>query len=160
VTLASIGDGVIVTDANGRVTFLNAIASALTGWPLAEATGKSLQEVFVVSNEDTGLPVDDPVAKVLAQGMVVGLANHSLLRGRDGNERPIDDSAAPIRNESGRIMGVVLVFRDVTEQRRAARERDQLLARLEAERAVLGTLLECSPVGMGFLDRECRFVHA
>ncbi len=159
VTLASIGDGVIVTDAEGRITFLNTVASTLTGWPLSEATGKPLQEVFVVVNEVTQLPVENPVAAVQGRGAIVSLAKYSLLRTRAGTERPIDDSAAPIRDESGRITGVVLVFRDVTEPRRAEREREELLARLEAERAVLDTLLECSPIGVGFLDPDCRFVR-
>jgi PAS domain S-box-containing protein len=160
VTLASIGDGVIVTDPEGRITFLNAVAATLTGWPPCEAMNKPLQEVFVLLNEDTGLPMDNPVARALAQGAVVGLANNSLLRARDGSGRPIDDTAAPIRDKAGRTTGVVLVFRDVTAQRHAEREREGLLTRLEAERAVLDTLLECTPVGVGFLDRECRFVRA
>jgi two-component system sensor histidine kinase/response regulator len=118
VTLASIGDAVIATDTKARVTFLNPAAEALTGWPLAEAIGRSLVEVFRIVNEQTRQPVEDPAAKVLRLGTVVGLANHTALVARDGRETPIDDCGAPII-EDGAIAGVVLVFRDVTERRRA-----------------------------------------
>lgn len=118
VTLTSIGDGVITTNAQGRVTILNAVAEALTGWVNGEAAGEPLGKVFHIVNERTKQVVDDPVAKVLATGRIVGLANHTVLIAKDGTERPIADSAAPIRDESGRTSGVVLVFRDVTERRR------------------------------------------
>ena len=121
VTLRSIGDGVIATDKESRVTFLNGVAEILTGWPSSEAIGKPLAEVFVIVNEQTRSPVDDPVMKVLREGKVVGMANHVLMIGRDGSEHPIDDSAAPILNHDGTISGVVLVFRDVTEDRQAQR---------------------------------------
>ncbi len=119
VTLASIGDAVIATDNQGRVTFLNSMAESLTGWPLAEAVGRPLAEVFRIVNEQTRQPVEDPAAKVLRHGAVVGLANHTALLARDGREIPIDDSGAPIIDERGAIAGVVLVFRDVTQRRRA-----------------------------------------
>ncbi len=119
VTLASIGDAVIATDPQGSVTFLNAAAEALTGWPLAEAVGQPLAEVFHIINEQSRQPFYNPAAKVLHLGKVVGLANHTALLARDGRETPIDDSGAPIIGDDGAIVGVVLVFRDVTQRRQA-----------------------------------------
>ena len=119
VTLASIGDAVIATDTEGRVTFLNPVAEVLTGWRLAEAVGQPLVEVFRIINEQTRQPAEDPAAKVLRLGTKVGLANHTALLARDGREMPIDDCGAPILNEHGDIAGVVLVFRDVTQRRQA-----------------------------------------
>jgi len=116
-TLTSIGDAVIATDGYGRLTFLNAIAEHLTGWLQAEAQGRKLTEVLKLVNEETRQPVESPVDKALREGVIVGLANHTMLISRDGVERPIDDSAAPIRNPDGKIVGVVLVFRDVTGRR-------------------------------------------
>lgn len=118
-TLASIGDGVIVTDKHGRVTFLNGESERLTGWKNAEASGRPLPEVFHIINEQTRQMVENPVEKVLRLGTVVGLANHTVLISKDGRKIPIDDSAAPIRQHDGRLFGVVLVFRDFTEQKRA-----------------------------------------
>ena len=119
VTLASIGDAVIATDARARVTFLNPVAEALTGWPLADAVGRPLAEVFRIVHEQTRQSVEDPAAKVLRLGTVVGLANHTALVARDGREVPIDDCGAPIIDDRGAIAGVVLVFRDVTQRRQA-----------------------------------------
>ena len=127
-TLRSIGDGVIATDASGRVSFMNAVAEGLTGWPEADARGRSLDEVFHILSEETRALVESPVAKVLREGTVVGLANHTLLRSRQGVEIPIDDSGAPIRGASGKIAGVVLVFRDGTVEKRD-RVRREFLAR-------------------------------
>jgi PAS domain S-box-containing protein len=121
VTLSSIGDGVIATDPTGRVTFLNLVAQALTGWTQAEAAGKPLGSVFHILNEQTREPVENPVQKVVREGKVIGLANHTILIARDGIERSIDDSAAPIRDSQGEMIGVVLIFRDVTERRKAER---------------------------------------
>src|SRR5262249_47231052 len=118
VTLASIGDAVIATDTQARVTFLNPAAEALTGWPQADALGRPLAEVFRIVNEQTRQPVEDPAAKVLRLGTRVGLANHTALLARDGREIPIDDCGAPIVDRDG-VTGVVLVFRDVTQRRRA-----------------------------------------
>jgi two-component system cell cycle sensor histidine kinase/response regulator CckA len=117
ITLKSIGDAVIATDAKGRVDLVNPVAEALTGWKGTEAQGKPLGEVFHVVNEETRETVTDPVAKVLRKGVTVGLANHTLLISRDGKERPIADSAAPIRDDHGEIIGVVLVFRDQSAER-------------------------------------------
>ena len=126
-TLASIGDGVIVTDLAGIVTFMNAVAEQLTGYALAQAIGRTLDEVFHIVNESTRAPVENPARRVLQAGVTVGLANHTCLLGADSVERPIDDSAAPIRDEAGRLIGVVLVFRDVSERRREEGERTRLL---------------------------------
>lgn len=120
-TLYSIGDGVITTDAMGVVQMMNPIAEQLTGWSQAEATGKTLEVVFPIINEDTRQSVEIPVRRVLREGVVVGLANHTLLIAKDGTERPIADSGAPIRNERNEIVGVVLVFRDQTAEREAER---------------------------------------
>jgi PAS domain S-box-containing protein len=146
-TLESIGDAVIATDVRGRIVFMNPVAEHLTGWRMDAARDRACTEVFNVVNEKTLRRVENPVTRVLHEGVVVGLANHTLLIAADGSERPIDDSGAPIRNREGRIVGVVLVFRDVSDRRRAeaereaaASERDRLLAaertaRAEAERA-------------------------
>lgn len=112
VTLASIGDAVIITDIRGRITFLNVVAERLTGWTLKEAGDRPCAEVFRIVNEETGLPVESPVDKVLASGAIVGLANHTVLIRKDGSELPIDDSGAPIRESDGTLRGVVLIFRD------------------------------------------------
>jgi PAS domain S-box-containing protein len=121
VTLASIGDAVITTETNGCVTFMNPVAQALTGWKLKEAAGIPLESVFKIVNEEARGTVENPAAKALREGLVVGLANHTLLISKDGTERAIDDSAAPIRNPKNEVVGVVLVFRDVSERRKAER---------------------------------------
>jgi PAS domain S-box-containing protein len=118
-TLASIGDAVIATDTEGRVTFLNAVAQELTGWTQDEAQGLPLGQVFRVINEETRQPVENPAERALQEGRVVGLANHSLLIAKGGTETPIDDSGAPIRDDKGQVVGVVLIFRDISERKRA-----------------------------------------
>jgi PAS domain S-box-containing protein len=143
VTLASIGDAVIVTDAEGRVTFLNAVAERLTGWSAEEARYRPLPAVFQIVNEHTRQPVEDPVGKVLRTGMVAGLANHTVLLSRTGQEAPIDDSAAPIQLPDGQIFGVVLIFRDITEQRQAEHARGWLASIVESsEDAIIGKRLD------------------
>jgi PAS domain S-box-containing protein len=119
VTLRSIGDAVIATDLEARVTLMNRVAEALTGWRAEDAIGKPLPEVFRIVDEETRQPASNPVERVLRERTVVGLANHTALVARDGSERPISDSAAPIRDAAGGVTGVVLVFRDQTEKRRA-----------------------------------------
>jgi PAS domain S-box-containing protein len=139
-TLNSIGDAVIATDAAGRVLLMNPVAETLCGWDAAAAAGRPLEEVFCIVNERTREPVESPVVRVIAEGVVVGLANHTVLIARDGAEHPIDDSGAPIRGAGGEVEGVVLVFRDVTGRRRAeaqaaeeARRKDEFLAMLAHE---------------------------
>jgi PAS domain S-box-containing protein len=117
VTLRSIGDAVIVTDAAGKITFLNPVAEKLTQHSLTQANGKDLDDVFRIVNEETRLKTESPFSKVMRLGTVVGLANHTVLLRGDDSEIAIDDSGAPIRDDDGNILGVVLVFRDVTEQK-------------------------------------------
>jgi PAS domain S-box-containing protein len=118
-TLLSIGDGVIIADAEGRVTFLNAVAQQLTGWTSKEARGEPLPEVFHIVNEETRSPVNNPALRAMEEGRIVELANHTILIAKNGMERPIDDSAAPIRDGHGSLIGAVLVFRDITEKKQA-----------------------------------------
>jgi PAS domain S-box-containing protein len=127
VTLRSIGDAVITTDINGGVTYLNEVAESLTGWSLAEARGKPLDQVFRIANESSGEPVENPAMRALREGIIVGLANHTVLLRRDGSSIPIDDSAAPIKNEAGDVSGSVLIFRDVSAQRLHERDKAQQL---------------------------------
>ena len=117
-TLSSIGDSVIATNVSGGVTFMNAIAEQSTGWTLSEALGKPLKEVFHIINEETRMEVESPFVNVLEKGMIVGLANHTILVRRDGSEIPLDDSGAPIKDEKGNITGVVVVFHDITERKK------------------------------------------
>ncbi len=123
VTLRSIGDAVITTDINGCVNYINEVAESLTGWSQQDALGKPLQEVFHIVNEVTRQPVENPADRALRDGVVVGLANHTVLIKKNGEECPIDDSAAPIRNEAGHVSGCVLIFRDVTAQRLLEQEK-------------------------------------
>ena len=132
VTVSSIGDAVIATDDRGRVTQLNPIAAALTGWTHEDAVGRPLKDVFVIVNERSRQPVENPVDRVLKEGGITGLANHTVLLSKDGREIPIDDSAAPIRTTDGRMVGVVMVFRDITERRRVERDHAALLERERA----------------------------
>jgi len=141
VTLMSIGDAVIATDRQGRVELLNPVAERLTGWTQEEAAGRPLAEVFRIVNEETRQPVEDPVARVLQEGTVVGLANHTLLVARDGREIPIADAGAPIRAGDGEIIGVVLNFRDQTGERAAQKA-------LQEKETFLRTVLDNLPVGV------------
>jgi PAS domain S-box-containing protein len=117
-TLASIGDAVIACNNRGAVTFMNAVAEKLTGWPMADAKGKPLEKVFHIINEQSRERVENPVEKVRRMRQVVGLANHTVLIARQGQEYVIDDSAAPIMSGAEKMIGVVLIFRDVTEERK------------------------------------------
>lgn len=122
VTLQSIGDAVITTDNQENVSFLNPVAESLTGWTKEEACGQPLQRVFNIINELTRETVESPVDKVMRSGIIVGLANHTVLIARNGQEYSIEDTAAPIRDRNGQILGVVLVFNDVSEKRKLAHQ--------------------------------------
>jgi PAS domain S-box-containing protein len=147
VTLRSIGDAVISTDPSGRVSYLNLAAERLMGWASDEAAGRPLEEVFRVVHEQTRQSVENPVTRVLREGRIVGLANHTLLISRNGREIPIDDSAAPITNDSGEVLGVVLVFRDVTDRRAAEKAVAESLARFR-------TMGDHAPVLIWMTDQE------
>lgn len=152
VTLRSIGDGVISTDTDGKVVNLNGVAEELTGWSYSEALGRPLRDVFRIVNEITRQPCDNPVHKVLSTGRVVGLANHTALISRDGSERAIADAGAPIRDEYGNTIGVVLVFRDVTERRRAQE-------RFLREKEFSDLAIESLPGPFYVVDEHMRFVR-
>ena len=137
-TLSSIGDAVIATDEQANVTFLNPIAENLTGWRQDQALGRPLPEVFNIVNEDTRNPVENPALRALKEGVIVGLANHTVLIAKDGGERAIEDSAGPIRNAQGQVTGAVLVFRDVTAERQAAIALSDAAARKDDFLAMLG----------------------
>jgi PAS domain S-box-containing protein len=164
-TLASIGDAVIATDLSGKVIFMNEVAEELTGWTLSEALQKPVKTVFNIINEQTRLEVESPIDRVLREGMVVGLANHTVLIRKDASEVPIDDSGAPIRDKDGKTTGVVLVFRDITERKKAedalskANEEleEKVLKRTEQisnERQRLYNVLETLPAYIILLDKD------
>ncbi|HVS64233.1 MAG TPA: PAS domain S-box protein [Thermoanaerobaculia bacterium] len=153
VTLASIGDAVVTTDPLGRVTNLNPVAVSLTGWPVAEAIGKPLETIFRALDEQTRRPIDNPALRALREGAIVGLANHTVLIAKDGVERAIDDSAAPIVGDDGKVEGCVLVFRDVTERRRA----EQAVARNERE---LADFFEHAPMAMHWVGADGVILRA
>jgi PAS domain S-box-containing protein len=150
-TFYGIGDGVIATDATGCVTRMNPVAEQLTGWSEAEALGQPLDHVFRIFNETTRAEVESPVQHVLRDGLIVGLANHTVLVARDGSERPIADSGAPIRTEQEGIAGVVLVFRDQTSERAA---QDAVLEREVFAHAVLDAV----GAHVAVLDRQGRII--
>jgi PAS domain S-box-containing protein len=135
VTLTSVGDAVIVTDDRGHVTLMNAAAESLTGWGEADAIGRPLDDVFTILNAQSRRPADNPVARVLREGRITGLANNTVLVSTDGGDVPIEDSAAPIKDATGALLGAVLVFRDVSQRRQVERERAMLLDQERAMRA-------------------------
>jgi PAS domain S-box-containing protein len=153
VTLSSIGDAVIATDTDGRLTFMNAVAEKLTGWTQAEAVTCDIDQVFHIVDE-AGRPIESPVTRALREGGRIALTSATLLITRDGRSVPIDDSGAPIRDDMGRLLGVVLVFRDITERRQAE------LARREAE-ARFQIMANTAPVMMWMSDAlgNCEFVN-
>lgn len=153
VTLHSIGDGVVATGQDGTVTFLNPVAESLLGWESHEAVGQPVGELFRIIHEETRRSVESPVTCALREGHIAELSNHILLLAKDGTERPISDSAAPIRDRNGHIVGAVLVFRDMTAQRE--REREVTKAREYAEN-ILGTLRHPFLV----LDRDLYVISA
>jgi PAS domain S-box-containing protein len=151
-TLISVGDAVMTTDTEGRVELLNPVAEALTGWRHEEARDQPIEKVFCIVNEETRQAVENPVHRVVREGSVVGLANHTVLIAKDGVERLIADSGAPIRDETGAVSGVVLVFRDQTQERAAQRA-------LQVERDNLQSIFASSPVGMMVLDEEEQIIN-
>jgi PAS domain S-box-containing protein len=161
VTLSSIGDAVITTDLQSRITFLNPVAEKMTGWSNAEAFGLPLDQVFCIVHEETGQRVENPIAAALRQGATVALANHTALVSRNGTEIAIEDSAAPIRDASGRVAGAVMVFHDVTDRRRAEEELRDNEARLRVslETAALGTWQLEVRTGVVTLDERCRELY-
>jgi PAS domain S-box-containing protein len=145
VTLKSIGDAVVVTDVAGRVTFLNPVAERITGWSMADAKDQPFERIFHIVNERTGAPVEHPVAKVLQTGGIVGLANHTVLISRDGRRVPIDDSGAPVQLANGQLIGIIVVFRDVTERKRTEHTRAWLASIVESsDDAIVGKSLDGS----------------
>ena len=142
-TLYSIGDGVITTDTYGNVRYMNHVAEELTGWREFDATGKPLTEVFKILNEDTGEKVENPVDKILKEGIVIGLANHTLLIHKKGKQIPIADSGAPIKDENKNLKGIVLVFRDQTEERE---HQKQLRESEEFSRRIIESSSDCIKV--------------
>jgi len=153
ITLNSIGDAVIATDAQGHIAKMNPVAEQLTGWRLEEARGRPLAEVFRIISEETRLPAENPADRVLREGVIVGLANHTALVARDGTERPIADSGAPIRGEDGVVRGVVLVFRDMSEQRTS----EDALRRSEAR---YRKLFDSGVIGVVVADAVGNFLEA
>ena len=151
ITMESIGDAVLATDQTGAITLLNREAERITGWPASEALGQPLEKVFVTVNEDTRVAAENPATRAMREGLVVGLANHTVLVARDGVERPIEDSAAPIRARKGDVRGVILVFRDVTEAREARRK-------VEKSEEQLRLLVEQAPVSVAMFDREMNYI--
>ena len=151
VTLASIGDAVIVASSTGVVTYMNGVAQAVTGWTQEEALGESLSDIFAIFNEETRQPVENPVSKVLREGNVVGLANHTFLRSKNGKEIPIDDSAAPIRDEAGQLRGIILVFRDISERRRTE-------TALQESHNLLQAIVEGTTDAVSVKDQQGRYL--
>ena len=126
-TLESIGDAVIATDENGKIKFMNPVSMDITGWGENEAMGKDLNEVFNITKEGSGAPIDTPVSNVIDSNQTIDLKQPTILLTKDNKKVPIDDSTAPIMDKAGNIIGVALVFRDITERRKAEKEREELL---------------------------------
>jgi PAS domain S-box-containing protein len=160
ITLESIGDAVIATDASGKITFMNGTAEQLTGWTLKEATRKPVHEIFKIINQQTHKKIEDPVARVLSKGIFTGLANHTILIRKDKTEVPIDDSGAPIKNKDGKIMGAVLIFRDITERKKTEKETQRLNAIVQQERDRLSSLLNSITDEVWFADTKKKLTLA
>lgn len=169
-TLHSIGDAVLATDTEGRVTRMNSVAERLTGWPLQQALGRSIEEIFDIVHEQTRQPAQIPVEAVLATGNVQILAEHTSLIARDGSECPISDSAAPIRDSNGQLRGAVLVFRDVTAERTAQRIIQEHNAALQADvrqrtqewqesQSHLNNVISSVPALIAYVDAQQRYVY-
>jgi PAS domain S-box-containing protein len=158
--LHSIGDAVIVTDADARVTRMNPIAEQLTGWNEADAIGLPLGKVFHIVREDAHEIMESPVAKVKRTGAAVGLSNHTILIRRDGSEISIDDSGAPIPDETGRLSGIVLIFRDISDHRQMEQQRERLLREVRARYAELEAIYNNAAIAMALIDAaEFRYLR-
>jgi PAS domain S-box-containing protein len=157
VTLASIGDAVITTDVDTKITYLNPVAESLTGWSSTQAKGHPLEQVFRIVNEYTQQSVENPIGKVLQSGRVIGLANHTALIDKSGSLTPIEDSAAPIRDSQGKIVGAVMVFHDVSDRRRAeeALRASQVRLRATFDQAAVGIVV--ADLNNQFLEANQRF---
>jgi len=160
VTLNSIGDAVLATDGAGNISFLNPVAAALTGWKEEEALGLPAQDVFRIIDEQTREPGENIVERVIREKTVVALANHSALVRRNGAEISVEDTAAPIRDSAGDVIGVVVVFHDVTAKRRAEDALAAAHAEAVSEKNVLNALMEALPVGVALIDAEGGTVSA
>lgn len=147
-TLASLGDGAIATDAKGHITFINPVAETLTGWRADESLGKPSSQVLCLIDSSTGNPVDNPILKAIEDGQFISLLSTCVLRTKDGTERPISDTAAPIRNADGEIVGGILVFQDATERRQA-----------EVQSREFRALVENSPDVIARFDRTLRYLY-
>jgi PAS domain S-box-containing protein len=150
-TLASIGDAVISTDDQGKVVFANPVACQLTGYLESEIAGQYLDQTLKLVNEQTRAPVDNPVSRAIREGKITGLTNHTVLLARDGREVPIDDSAAPIRNQRGELVGAVLIFRDITERRHAEQE-------LHAAREQLQMVTDTMAPAVTHCSRDLKYI--
>ena len=137
-TLKSIGEGVITTDKKGHVTFMNSVAQKLTGWSHGEAVGKQLKDVFITVRDETGKSIKSPVSRILREGNIIDLLDHPVLIARNGHRIPIDESGAPIRGDRGDIIGVVIIFKDITDRKRAEEQ-------LQREKNFINTLMQASP---------------
>jgi PAS domain S-box-containing protein len=154
--LTSIGDGVIVTDTDSRVTMLNHTAELLTGWKQQDTGGQTISTIFHIINEDTRKEVDNPLLRVFREGVIVGLANHTILIAKDGREIPIDDSGAPVKNKAGAITGAVLVFHDISERRNA----EHRATTLQNVTTALSGAINISDVARIFVDIALKAVGA
>lgn len=157
-SLYSIGDAVITTDQQGRIMHMNPVAEELTEWKEIEAKGKKIEEVFRIINEETRLPAENPVEKIIREGIVVGLANHTVLLTKEGKEIPVADSGAPIRSDENNILGVVLVFRDQTKERLFQRELQERELRLRESQLLLKEILNTIPVRVFWKDKNSIYL--
>lgn len=171
ITLRSIGDGVLATDTAGRIVHMNPVAERLTGWPFEEARGRPVEQVFRIVHEESREPVETPIARVLATGDIQELAEHTALLSRDGKEHAIADSAAPIRDDGGKVGGVVMVFRDegtARQARRLIRQQNALLeervrertAQLQESQDHLQSVMDNVPALIAYIDAQQRYVYA
>ena len=150
-TLSSIGDAVIATDTKGKINFMNKVAEEITGWVMPDALQKPINEVFKIINEHTRADVENPVEKVLEKGMIVGLANHTVLIRKDCSEVPIDDSGAPIKDKDGKTTGVVLIFRDITERKKTETSLKEIKDQLELQ-------IKRMPIGCIVWDKDFKVI--